>query len=109
MSTDVWQALGRMARCASIERGLATSGHYLHRRNRREGGYKSLDSRIVMWRVGLQWYLFAVVGIPAITVLGAVVLPAVPVFCLVGHEPSERTAIEHPRNRWCGLYRKPCL
>jgi hypothetical protein len=62
-----------------------------------------------MWRVGLQWYLFAVVGIPAITVLGAVVLPGVPVFCLVGHEPSERTAIEHPRNRGCGLYRKPCL
>jgi CAAX protease family protein len=27
--------------------------------------------------VGLRWYLFALVGIPAITVLGAVVLPGV--------------------------------
>jgi membrane protease YdiL (CAAX protease family) len=33
--------------------------------------------RIVLWRVGLRWYLFAIVGIPALIVLGAIVLPGV--------------------------------
>jgi membrane protease YdiL (CAAX protease family) len=40
-------------------------------------GISRLIRRIVLWRVGLQWYLFALVGIPAITLLGAVVLPGV--------------------------------
>ena len=38
-------------------------------------GIRRLLRRIVLWRVGLWWYLFALFGIPAITVLGAVVLP----------------------------------
>jgi membrane protease YdiL (CAAX protease family) len=42
-----------------------------------KAGISRLRRRIVQWRVGLQWYLFALVGIPAITVLGAVVLPGV--------------------------------
>jgi membrane protease YdiL (CAAX protease family) len=40
-------------------------------------GIRGLLRRIVLWRVGLRWYLFALLGIPAITVLGAVVLPGV--------------------------------
>ena len=40
-------------------------------------GIRRLLRRIVLWRVGLQWYLFALVGIPAITVLGAILLPGV--------------------------------
>ena len=40
-------------------------------------GIRRLLRRIVQWRVGLRWYLFALVGIPAITVLGASVLPGV--------------------------------
>jgi len=40
-------------------------------------GIRRLIRRIVLWRVGLWWYLFALVGIPLITVLGAVVLPGV--------------------------------
>jgi membrane protease YdiL (CAAX protease family) len=40
-------------------------------------GIAELLRRITLWRVGLRWYLFALVGIPAITVLGAVVLPGV--------------------------------
>jgi uncharacterized protein len=31
--------------------------------------------RIVLWRVGLRWHLFALVGIPVILLLGAIVLP----------------------------------
>jgi membrane protease YdiL (CAAX protease family) len=40
-------------------------------------GIGRLLRRIVRWRVGLRWYLFAIVGIPAIVVLGAIVLPGV--------------------------------
>jgi uncharacterized protein len=38
-------------------------------------GVRRLLRRIVLWRVGLRWYLFVLVGIPAITVLSTVVLP----------------------------------
>lgn len=40
-------------------------------------GIRRLLRRIVQWRVGLMWYLFALVGIPAIMVLGAVIVPGV--------------------------------
>lgn len=42
-----------------------------------KAGIRRLLGRIVLWRVGLRWYLFALVGIPVITALGAVVLPGV--------------------------------
>jgi hypothetical protein len=40
-------------------------------------GIRRLLRRIVQWRVGLMWYLFALVGIPVITVLGAIIVPRV--------------------------------
>ena len=41
-------------------------------------GVRRLLRRMVLWRVGLRWYLLAIVGLPAIIVLGAIVLPGVP-------------------------------
>lgn len=38
-------------------------------------GVRRLLRRIVQWRVGLRWYLFALAGIPAIALLSAVVMP----------------------------------
>src|SRR5829696_3327382 len=38
-------------------------------------GVRRLLRRIVLWRVGLGWYLFVLVGIPAIIVLSTLVLP----------------------------------
>src|SRR5215203_6283553 len=38
-------------------------------------GVRRLLRRIVLWRVELRWYLFVLVGLPAITVLSTVVLP----------------------------------
>jgi uncharacterized protein len=38
-------------------------------------GIGRLVRRFVLWRVGLGWYLFALIGVPAIVVLGAIVLP----------------------------------
>jgi uncharacterized protein len=40
-------------------------------------GIGRLLRRYVLWRVGLRWYLLAIVGLPAIMVLGASVLPGV--------------------------------
>ena len=33
--------------------------------------------RIVQWRVGLVWYVFVFLGLPAIETLGAVAMPGV--------------------------------
>ena len=38
-------------------------------------GIGRLLRRVVLWRVGLGWYLFALIGIPMILVLGVIVLP----------------------------------
>src|SRR5215213_1330645 len=38
-------------------------------------GVRRLLRRIVLWRVGLGWYLFVLAGIPAIIVLSTVILP----------------------------------
>jgi uncharacterized protein len=38
-------------------------------------GIHRLLRRYVLWRVGLRWYLFALVGLPVIMALGAIVLP----------------------------------
>ena len=37
-------------------------------------GIGRLLRRFVLWRVGLRWYLFALIGIPATQVLGVIVL-----------------------------------
>jgi uncharacterized protein len=37
-------------------------------------GVGDLLRRIVLWRVGLRWYLFALLGVPAVMVLGTIVL-----------------------------------
>lgn len=42
----------------------------------REGVRRLLRS-IVLWRVGLRWYLFALIGIPVVLTLGALVVPGI--------------------------------
>ena len=39
-------------------------------------GVRRLLRRIVLWRVGLRWYLFVLLGIPTIMLVSAVILPA---------------------------------
>src|SRR5215218_10504676 len=36
---------------------------------------RRLLQKIVLWRVGLRWYLFALLGLPVILALGAIVVP----------------------------------
>ena len=38
-------------------------------------GVRRLLRRIVLWRVGLEWYLFVLLGVPAIILLSTVVVP----------------------------------
>jgi membrane protease YdiL (CAAX protease family) len=38
-------------------------------------GIRELLKRFILWHVGIQWYLFVIVGIPAIALLGALALP----------------------------------
>ena len=38
-------------------------------------GVVHLLRRYVLWRVGIQWYLFVLIGIPIIVVLGTIVVP----------------------------------
>src|SRR5918997_2596606 len=41
-------------------------------------GVRRLLRRIVLWRVGLRWYLFALIGIPVVMALGTIILPGGP-------------------------------
>jgi uncharacterized protein len=41
----------------------------------RKPGVLRLLRRCVLWRVGVQWYLFALLGIPAVVLLSVLVLP----------------------------------
>jgi membrane protease YdiL (CAAX protease family) len=58
-------------------------------------GVRRLLGRIVLWRVGLRWYLFALIGIPLVMVLGTFVLPGAlasfepidPLFALTSYLP----------------------
>jgi CAAX protease family protein len=38
-------------------------------------GIRRLLRKIVLWRVGLRWYLFALVGLPVVVTLGTIVVP----------------------------------
>ena len=40
-------------------------------------GVRCLLRRVVRWRVGLQWYLFALIGVPAVMVLATIIRPGV--------------------------------
>jgi membrane protease YdiL (CAAX protease family) len=40
-------------------------------------GVRRLLRRIVLWQVGLRWYLFAFVGVPLLMALGTIIVPGV--------------------------------
>jgi uncharacterized protein len=48
-------------------------------------GIRRLLRSIVLWRVGLRWYLFVLLGIPVVLTLGAIVVPGI----LASFEPME--------------------
>jgi membrane protease YdiL (CAAX protease family) len=50
-----------------------------------KAGVRCLLQKIVLWRVGLRWYLFTFLGFPVILTLGAIVVPG----NLASFEPME--------------------
>jgi uncharacterized protein len=48
-------------------------------------GVRRLLRRIVLWRVGFRWYVFVLLGIPAIVLVSTVVMPG----ALASFQPSE--------------------
>jgi membrane protease YdiL (CAAX protease family) len=55
-------------------------------------GRRRLLARVRIWRVPRRWYLFALVGIPAVCVLAALVLPGA--FVGLGGQPAMKLGIE---------------
>jgi uncharacterized protein len=60
---------------AAILLGPTLSGFIMTGVTEGREGIRRLLRRIVLWRVGLRWYLFALIGIPVVMALGTVILP----------------------------------
>jgi uncharacterized protein len=54
--------------------GPALAGFVMSAATEGVGGVGDLLRRMVLWRVGIGWYLFAILGIPAVMVLATIVL-----------------------------------
>ena len=55
---------------AAIFLGLTVSAFIMTAKTEGRAGIRRLLRRIVLWRVGLRWYLFAFIGVPLVYVLG---------------------------------------
>ena len=58
--------------------GPSLSGFIMTGITEGRAGVRRLLHRIVLWRVGLRWYLFALIGIPVVMTLGTIILPGGP-------------------------------
>jgi hypothetical protein len=65
------QASGLLA-AADILLGPTLSAFIMSALTEGRAGVRRLLGRYVLWRVGLRWYVFALIGIPAIFVLGTI-------------------------------------
>jgi membrane protease YdiL (CAAX protease family) len=70
---------------AGLLLGPFLSGFIMTGATEGRAGIRRFLRRIVLWRVGFQWYLFVLVGIPLIMLLGAIVVPGV----LASFEPID--------------------
>jgi uncharacterized protein len=55
--------------------GPILSGFVMSAATEGGAGVGDLLRRIVLWRVGLRWYLFVLLGLPAVMVLGTIIRP----------------------------------
>jgi len=62
--------------------GPCASGFIMSALTHGKAGVRDLLRRLIRWRVGWQWYLFAILGIPAIGLLGFFPLPGIAVAVL---------------------------
>ncbi len=55
--------------------GPAVSAFIMTATTQGRAGIRRLLRRIMLWRVGLRWYLFAFIGIPLVMTLGFIIVP----------------------------------
>src|SRR5215203_6166145 len=67
---------------AAILLGPTLSGFIMTGITEGREGIRRLLHRMVLWRVGLRWYLFALIGIPVVMALGMIILPGGPALLL---------------------------
>ena len=68
-------AASGLLNAAAILAGPTLSGLIMTVSTEGREGIRRLLGRIVLWRVGLGWYLFALIGIPVVMALGTLILP----------------------------------
>jgi len=68
-------ATSGLLNAAAILLGPTLSGFIMTGVTEGREGIRRLLHRIVLWRVGLRWYLFALIGVPAVMALGTIILP----------------------------------
>jgi membrane protease YdiL (CAAX protease family) len=68
-------ATSGLLNAVAILLGPTLSGFIMTGITEGRAGVRRLLRRIVLWRVGLRWYLFALIGIPVVMALGTVILP----------------------------------
>ena len=67
---------------AAILLGPCLSGFIMTGVTEGREGIRRLLHRMVLWRVGLRWYLFTLIGIPVVMALGMIILPGGPALLL---------------------------
>src|SRR6266700_797053 len=60
---------------AAIFLGPTVSAFIMTATTEGRAGIRRLLRRIVLWRVGLRWYLFAFLGVPLVMALGTIIVP----------------------------------
>jgi membrane protease YdiL (CAAX protease family) len=70
--------IGYLLTPAAILLGPTLSGFIMTGVTEGREGVRRLLHRIVLWRVGFRWYVFALIGIPVVMALGTIILPGGP-------------------------------
>ena len=68
-------AIAGLLSAAAILLGPTLSAFIMTGVTEGRAGVRRLLHRIVLWRVGLRWYLFALLGVPIVMALGTLILP----------------------------------
>jgi uncharacterized protein len=75
LSFKLSDAASGLLNAAAILLGPTLSGFIMAGITEGRAGIRRLLRRIVLWRVGFQWYLFALIGVPVVMALGTLILP----------------------------------
>jgi membrane protease YdiL (CAAX protease family) len=72
--TKLSRAAGGYLNAAAILAGPTLSAFIMTATTEGRAGVRRLLGRYVLWRVGIRWYLFAIIGVPLIMLLGTVIV-----------------------------------